>query len=98
MKQIKADAIDQRSSGAINRPLGNAPKNVKNTEKLASHPTGKVNIGIKNPNIEAFNSTVIEVKEIDLGAWKQHGKNKVVACHAKPAAAILCTAAERGRD
>ena len=60
--------IDQRGSNVINQTNLNEGRplmNVTNQEHLVGHPQGKVNVGIKNANLNEFNENVSGVKKVD---------------------------------
>ena len=64
-QEIRSGAIPQGGARA-RQPAQGPMHNVYNTERLANHPKGKMNVGLKgNTNVDNFNKHVISVKKID---------------------------------
>ena len=89
---LKSAAVDQ--SGASSQPT----LNVKNVEHV---PKGRVNIGIRNANLDGFNTNVLDAKRINVKSWRyKNGVTKAVSRYGAAAAedAALHSAVAAFRD
>ena len=95
---IKQEAIPQKNSGAINRRRkveGDLPKNLINNERLADHPHGKVNLGIKGEaNLDSFNSKIVDIREVNPNSIQYSNTvTKHIGTYGAPASVGIITAA-----
>jgi NADH:ubiquinone oxidoreductase subunit D len=91
---MKENCIPQRGASAANQ--NGVIKNVVNNERLANHPQGKVNVGIKNANLGEFNKNIVSAKKIDPSSWRyKNGVTKAVSRYgAETTGLVVCELAE----
>ena len=89
------NCIDQRTSRAVNK--GRVIKNVMNNERLANQPQRKVNVGIKNANLDSFNKLVLRARKVDLFSWQYTNRlTNTVSCYG--AETVKSAFAQIGRE